>query len=418
MPRVSQYADERQLYECILVYLYHNAHDMFGFARLIIAYHSQGLLPLPLSSYILPLLLRARMDLTRAALCAAVLRDSSRQYWGPADPPGSVDSLNLTDNHFIDLFRFRKADFEDLFRRLAEDLPGVLPWPLTGPNPHKYPLFVGLLTLLLRLSQKNSMVLFMNLLRMDEKRISEAWRSCCTLLANCYGDSLVDMKRWAFLSKESMLAYRSYNLCPCPDAAAAIDGKYFTIAKPVDTGYEHYTFCGQKKKNGLLMLVAVSAQGLAIFAGGPFPGRLSDSRAANHFDVRQRVRDWRDECVAQHGNICRNIHLIGDGGFISTPEILSSFFNPPPGSPQARWNAHMHKVRVTVEMFFGNIVRVFPFIGEGKQFKIGCAPFGPVMTTSFLLHNLFTTYHRGNNISRQLGTELPTVEKVFEVMKG
>ena len=411
------YATERRQYERLLLCLRSHSQSLFRRAVFFVSQHNAGLLPLPLSTYLAPLVVIANKSLAGSALSAAVLHDSKRRYWGGATPPQSVGGLNITDEAFRDLFRFTKADFEDMLERFREDLPALLPWPQAGPKPHRYPLFVGLLCLVLRLSQKGSMVVYSDFLRMDERRISEAWRACAVSLAGRFGETLLDMKRWAFLSLESQEAFRRYDGFPCEHAAGVIDGKQFTIAKPVNRGFEHYTYNGHKKNNSLMMLTIVSAHGLAIFAGGPFPGRLSDSRAVNYYDVHDKIRDWRAESVALHGPSCNDLHVIGDGGFVTNTEIYCSFFNPARGSPEAQWNTGMHKVRVIVEMFFGNLVKQFPFIGAGKEFKIGCHPYGSVLQSAYLLHNLHTTYQRGSNISSQLHVELPTVEKVFEVMR-
>jgi len=54
--------------------------------------------------------------------------------------------------------------------------------------------------------------------------------------------------------------------------------------------------------------------------------------------------------------------LYGDPAYPRSIYLFGGFRNPQPGSAEARWNARMSSVRVSVEWGFAEILKHFPFL--------------------------------------------------------
>jgi len=180
-----------------------------------------------------------------------------------------------------------------------------------------------------------------------------------------------------------------------------IDGTIRRIQRP--TYYQRRMYSGYKRMHGIKFQSITTPDGLIANLYGPMNGNRHDSFMLGQSAVLDQLKNL----MPRHADGTDNIYaLYGDPAYPRSIYLFGGFRNPPPGSAEARWNARMSSVRVSVEWGFAQILKRYPFLDYTRMMKIFEIPVARYYFIATFLTNIRSCFY-GNPTS--LFFDLPTM---------
>jgi hypothetical protein len=106
--------------------------------------------------------------------------------------------------------------------------------------------------------------------------------------------------------------------------------------------------------------------------------------------------------------------LYGDPGYKTSGHIVAPIRNATPDSNEARMNAAMSSVRVSVEWAFGYVQSNWGHVSWVNGQRVLLSPVGLQYRVAVLLSNCLTCLRGGNIISDKFGVNPPTLEEYLQ----
>jgi hypothetical protein len=148
--------------------------------------------------------------------------------------------------------------------------------------------------------------------------------------------------------------------------------------------------------------------GIVRLLHGPFAGSYHDSKLWKRSDVNEVLRTMP---LLPSG---RPPILYGDSAYALSSVLAKPF--PSSTSPSHRaCNLKMAKLRINVEMCFGNIKQFFSFIDFRKNLKNSLQPVGQIYRVGVLLSNARSCCY-GNSSSACSDMRPPTLNDYFSAL--
>lgn len=182
---------------------------------------------------------------------------------------------------------------------------------------------------------------------------------------------------------------------------AFIDGTVKPTCKP--SRNDSLMYNGHKRVYGLKYQGVVSPDGIIIHLCGPFEGSKHDSSVLS-------VSGLYDILEEQLQSESGSFWVYGDAGYPITNFIQCPYKGNNLSESQKTYNTIMSKVRISIEIAFGEIVRQFAFIDFKKNLKVYLQQIGIYYHVATILTNCRTCLYK-SQINYIFNSEPPTLDE-------
>lgn len=170
------------------------------------------------------------------------------------------------------------------------------------------------------------------------------------------------------------IGHQFVNVCDLPQVCGAIDCTHIEIIKPQANNYPD-EYLNRKGWHSLNVQAICDTNGVFLDVCAEWPGSVHDSRIFRNSEIHTQFMNGRFQPT----------YLLGDGGYAVTPFLMTPYRNPGTEA-QRRFNNHLSRGRVSIEMAFGRLKRRFACLY--RIFQIPLERTGRVIMACFVLHNL------------------------------
>ena len=308
---------------------------------------------------------------------------------------------SLTDEAFEKLFRFKRQD-------VAKLLAG-LQFPAKATVEYRYKVSGEecLLILLRRLAYPARLC--------DLSRLFGRSRSTLSTIFNHALDHVFEKTKhllafdWERLNPaylERMCALNRAKRSLLVDCVGFIDGTVRPICRPSRQQRPYYN--GHRRVHSLKFQNVIFPDGIIVFMDGPYAGKrhdaglFRDSGLSDILESNLRGVDRRQLC------------LYGDAAYPERPYLVPPFKGSQVTQDQHDFNARMAQLRISVELSFGKIVNLFPFVDFKKNLKLLLQPVGKYYLVATVLTNCHTCLYK-SQVNVIFKSDPPTIEEYLNI---
>lgn len=301
------------------------------------------------------------------------------------------DPFRLTDQQFIDLFRLNKEMVYFLIAELTPYMPHSANYNAVDPTIR---IFVALVFFGTGTYQRVIGQSFQ--LSVSQQTASRAINEVCSLIIEHLGNRFIKFPQNAeekIRIKEDFMQKTQF-----PGVIGAIDCTHIAIIKPNVEEHNYLNRKGFHSKNVqlvctefylscnnvqyVLILFQICDSNLTILnINARYPGSCHDAYI------------WRNSYICEELHHCfetgdRNSWLLGDSGYPQQPWLMTPVPNPPPGSPQERYNQRHAITRNSIERCIGVLKSRFRCLSIERKLRYSPEKAGNIATACAVLHNL------------------------------
>lgn len=182
-------------------------------------------------------------------------------------------------------------------------------------------------------------------------------------------------------------------------AVGFIDCNICDIARP-SIG-QHIMYQGKSKSHALKHGLVMIPNGIG-YVFGPSVGRSHDARMVVEHNVNAQLR----------ASIGEEFCIYGDGGFKLSDKIVTPYraANNP---QQMSFNRNMRRGRISIEHWFGNLQKQYPFLNQKQRLQILTSSCGvsPIWCVSAHIMNCLTCIRGHSSIADYFSLETPHIEE-------
>ena len=335
---------------------------------------------------------------------------------------GGVMIEDLTDDDAISHFRFRKPHLQEvadkLWPRLREYLAGSKTFILFNNGNYSAPYETLFLMLLFRFSRprriRKEMESFFCYRRSKISAGIRAMADALYALSICYLDNpQIYHERLAYYAE------RVYAKCGLVQSVwGFIDGTLRKTCRP--SFFQKLLYSGHKQAHGIKFQSVVLPDGLFACMFGPITGNRHDSYMLAKSQLIPKLRQFMPEGDVQQGWNANGeandvFSLYGDAAYPQSTYLFGGYRNPQPGSPEARWNTEMSKVREVVEWGFCSIASTWAFLDFRPSMRIFKSPIAKFYIIGAFLVNLRTCFY-GNQTMEYFDSDVLMLDEYLSLI--
>lgn len=159
--------------------------------------------------------------------------------------------------------------------------------------------------------------------------------------------------------------------------------------------------------HGIKFQTVVCPDGLIAHSYSPVEGCRHDMTVLREFKFEEHILE--NQRFAGY-------FVYGDAAYSDRDVIGSPFLTIGASIPQHAVNATMSKVRVAVEMAYGQVLQYWAYIAFKEKMMIGKVPVAKIFQVSIVLTNCITCFKSGNAITSLFNTQPPSIEEYLQMI--
>jgi hypothetical protein len=192
----------------------------------------------------------------------------------------------------------------------------------------------------------------------------------------------------------------------CSNVWGFIDGTLRKTCRP--SLFQKLAYSGHKRSHGIKFQSVVAPDGFIVDLFGPIPGSRHDSFMLGQSELLHKLRELMPEGSPLYS-------LYGDPAYPQSAYIFGAHRNAQAGSPEARWNTQMSKVRESVEWGFKEIVAQWAFLDFKASMMIFKMPVGQYFIVAAFLTNLRNCLY-GGQVSSYFNAQVLSLQDYLNLL--